>query len=267
MPEIDEKTLQDDDVANKAATAAASQVADSIKEGLEAQGAQIAKALATNQPTATPATELDPAKAVTQLTADFQKECENGEYGPALEKAIGRYTNITSQLSKAEQAKLPKLEDDAFYKSAFGQAQRNAKTDHTDIFDKWGDEVNAIIAALPDKNRITQDAWDRAVAEVKTCHIDEILETQAAEREAARVKEFGAPVNTPSGVVFPQGTDTQGLGQDELSVAKACRISPTAYAASKKIYEDEFDHKKGGVRVLPEVHEDDPATHIKPGQF
>lgn len=99
------------------------------------------------------------------------------------------------------------------------------------IFEKWGNEVETVIAGLPANQQNHPDAYQFAVTQVRDKHFMEILNAQVEERVSAKLK----PGHTP------------GLG--ETSNAS---LSSTTKRKTRKVYaspQDKAEAKRYGLSV------------------
>jgi len=272
MPDDDPKTQQaadqqadsdakgTDDTPRPATVEDIKLVADSIKEGLAAQG---------KTPVAPPADA--PFDAEAELAAAYeqhQKDSETGDYGASQARLDKRKAEIDAELRRRNQAP---MEENELLIGGMDMARRVARSENKDMFDAYGSEIEAEVASMPVTKRMNVNAWETAIGNIRMRHHDEIIAAEVSAKvdaQVAKEKEaWGAPINAPGAHQGGPGADTHGLGTDDLIAAKALRITPKNFAASKEVCETKHDRKKGGVPILPEIDPDDPSQRIKPGQF
>jgi len=143
---------------------------------------------------------------------------------------------------RASAALAPATDDNVMVKTAVALGERLAKSTHGDVMKRWPDEVKRAVDALPIEERVRPDAWDTAVAKVRSNHFDEILnETVTARVEEAR-KSFVPPPTAPgSRGTRPATGAASKLSEEQLWGADLCNVTPEEYAA-QVTREEAFDN-------------------------
>lgn len=226
-------------------------VADGIKAAIEAARATPAPAIAPTKPDPRAALEAEAVKV-------------NEEYNALM--ADGKYAEAAnlrdSYKLKAAQAFQGDPSDSPLVKTAVALGKKAAKAEHGDIMSKWGSEVESIVNSMAVEDRISPDAWEKAVSQVKTNHFDELLEAAAAKK----VSEGGfiAPPSVP-GSRGRKGSNDPGLDEVELIACEITGVTPEAYAKRKK-EADDYDKIPLRQRGAYEGYPVAPAT-VTPGRF
>jgi len=98
------------------------------------------------------------------------------------------------------------------------------------VFDKWGDEVETVVANLPVAQQNHPDAYKYAVERVRNDHFTEILDAQVEERTVAKTRP-GA---------------TTSLGQQQVAATtSATRKTKKVYASPR----DKAEAKRHGIAL------------------
>ncbi len=235
------------------------QVADLVsafKETLkEVKAAPAPVAVAAPVATESPAEKharLDKAWNEVKVTAN--EMAANGEFAESQEYLQTQYAAL-NKVESVDQTTTP------LFKSLKGTVKRAAKTDHKDMFEKYGPEIMELIEARPAEEQIDSDVWDSMVNQVKANHLDEIidakLENLTKEREQAQ-PGFATLVAGGSG---PTKSDFKAsdLTADQLEIAEGLGYDAETYAKLQATYND----RKIGAQTVALV----PPGNPKPGEF
>lgn len=240
------------------AIAAATAVADGIRAALaEAR-------------TAAPAPVIPVGPSIADRQAALQREADsvNTQYDALC--ADGKFAEAQNLrdgfIRKAAAALAPSDDDNVTVRTAVAIGERLARAEHRDTMAKWGDEVKRAVAAMPAAERISPDAWDRAIQTVKLAHFDEIVNERVDAGVATRKAEFMPPDGAMARTrkrdpLAARLTEEQQWGMDITGV------TAEDYTKHAKI-EEEFDKlpmsKRGPGYGYPVM---DTATTIAPGKF
>lgn len=134
-------------------------------------------------------------------------------------------------IQKANRLMAPAQSDNTMVRTAVAVGERLAKSEHKDVMSRWGDEVKRTVDAMPVEDRVSPDAWDRAVAQVKTAHFSELLEEQTTARVEAAKKTFAPPPVMPGarGSRALSGAAAK-LSEEQIWGADLCGVEPAKYA-------------------------------------
>ena len=222
------------------------------------------KEMRTQPPAVAPA-PAGPSKEelLVQYEAAKQKANEmaaGGEYADALEHMYQTWTSMNAGNQQT-------LDQNPAFKGLKATAKRAATSDHKDMFEKYGEEIAQVVDARAPEDQINPDVWDAAVREVKSAHVDEIMDEQFEARMAAL--ETGAGSSPAARVAggsrgrAPDATpDEVELTADEEAFAAQINFTPERYAKAKASYQK---HSKGPGSV--DLMDETPGTNIKPGSF
>lgn len=249
-----------------------------LTEGFKEMVSEVKDFVAASKPATTAIPVLDKTEATAKRKADAQVEYEakskkaneliaSGEGAEAME------TYMTGVLA-LQAANAVDPEDTPQYKAGLASARKLSKADNKGMYDKYANEIEIEIAALPVDDRINPDEWDKAVNRVKAGHIDEILDARAAQnKEDIDKAEAQARETAQSPLVALRGrgtqlTDPDSLSTENLSVeqrdaAEACGLTDEKYVEACKSYDE---HTLKGGRVLF-MNEPTTGLKVKPGAF
>lgn len=232
---------------------AVKQIADTFRDEIKAmRTAQPAPVAPAPNPT-------DPHAALraegAEMVKKYNEMCANGEFAEA--------TIMMDQFKeKVAAATRGSADDDPTVKAAMSFGRRAAAKDHAAVFEKWGNEVDAIVKRMPVQERIQPDAWDKAVREVQMNHFDEVVN----ERIEGERKKF-TPAPAAPGSRGRQQNSSPMLTEEEAFFAELCGVSPERYAFRVKEAEEyakkpfrERGNLSDGFPLMP----DGP---VKPGAF
>jgi len=125
--------------------------------------------------------------------------------------------------------------DSTMVKTAVQVGERLARTEHKDIMSRWGDEVRRSVEALPLDERVQPDAWDRAVAKVRTNHFDELMSEAVNGKVEEMKRTFVPPPSAPGSRGNRALTGAAAkLDEVQLYASDLCGVTPEEYAAQVK---------------------------------
>lgn len=169
-------------------------------------------------------------------------------------------------LATTIQAEAPKSDPtlDPAYRALRSQAKRLAATDATTkaVLDKYGPEVEAIVAGMTPARQIDVGAWEEAVGIARGKHYDELIAEERKTWEADAAKRAPAPTAGGSRARTATGAYAGNLTPDQLGVAKSFGMTAERYAqvAAELSANTGADGAVIGVELLP-------PGEIQPGKF
>lgn len=201
----------------------------------------------------------------TKITQEADELAASGEFSKAAEHLL----NFQAEVQQATQGDPT---DSPAYKAMLVSAERSAKRDNADMFEKYGEDIKVEIAAMVPGDRINPDSWDEAVRRVKAQHVDEIINDRiaAASEEATKKQEETArPIGRFTAPVAPgsQGNSAspEVVELDEQQVAAADLLGYTTEQYAEIILAaDTFVIRKG---MSSGMHELCDKKTPEPGGF
>jgi hypothetical protein len=271
-----DKPKEDEDVKKKEGATAevdVSALLDGFKDTMAVTVKEVAEA---TRAAATPAASTGPTPEEIAARATTARE----KYAEARTKAnelitegdaAAAFETLYQGAMEVQAATAVPVEDRPELKAVIASTKRVVKSDHKDIFKKYGTEIEADMAGLPATDQMNPDVWDAAVNRAKSAHIDEILEDRIKAKEDADEAEradanFDTPMARGGGrrTTRSEGdVDVASLSKEQTEVAKACGLSKEDYASAVTRYAKTSPNKQGNIPILDE----DPHPRIKPGQF
>ncbi len=241
------------------------EIANSVKETLAARPVE---------PTAIPIKDdSDERKAAAQKRYNTAREKAGeqmaaGESADAMETFMGGVLDLQS-------ANAPNPENSPATKASIASAKKLSRAENKEMFDKYGEEIEADMGAQSADLRINPEAWDDAVKRAKVNHVDDILaDREKANAEDLKKAEADAAANALLPPVAQRGRDTRtateginadNLTEEQLDAASACGLTPEKYADAVERHDKHI--QKGGMVLFM----DEPATgkglKIKSGAF
>lgn len=239
MPEQDVKdTAPDGEVTPdpnlEAVKSIAEEFAATLKADREAQAAVPAPTPVIAAPAGPSAQEI--AQELSEKRIKVSQEADELAAAGEFSKAAEHLLNFQAEVQQATQG--DPVESPA-YKAMLVTAERTAKRDNADMFEKYGEDIKAEISAMVPGDRINPDSWDEAVRRVKAQHVDEIINDRiaAASEEASKKQdESTRPIGRFTAPVAPgsQGarSDPEVVELDEQQIAAAALLNytPEEYA-------------------------------------
>lgn len=265
-PKVDDPNEGNDDVKNL--LAGFKEMTDEVKEAVVASRATPPPAPA---PKADDSFKIAERKAAAQAKYEASRDKVNEQL--AAGDGAGAMESFMESVIGIQNANAPDPENSPQVKAGIASAKKLSRAENKEMFDEYGAEIEADMAALPAEERINPEAWDDAVDRAKASHIDDIIaarETRNAEdvkkaEDDARAAATGPPMatrgrasHTPS-----EGINADNLTTEQLEAAQSCGLTPEKYAEATENY-DKHTQKGGSVLFLNESTKD---LKIKPGAF
>lgn len=149
------------------------------------------------------------------------------------------------------------------YKALYTITERAAKVEHKELFEKYADEMKAGIAALTPAERIQLDSWDKVANQIKSAHVEDILEERLRKAREGDQATLLPPTGPGQRRRVP-AEETVEL--DELDELCASSMGFSAPEYKKLISENNRAIVKGDPKAVGMV-EVLPAGLPKPGKF
>jgi len=252
-----------DEGSQSASTQEQTQVVDQVTS-LVSEFRQSLEAMRKAAPPVAPVVAKPAKPSADELKTKYKEAREKanqmaaeGDYAGSLEVMYETWTGIQS-------ANQQDVTETPAFKALKTQAKRAAKSDHADVFAKYGSEVEAVMAVRPAEQQIDPDAWDKAVREVQLNHFDEILETERVNRQRAADENDGPSTIVAGG---SRGRSTRGKDDVELTAEEAqfatrINFTPERYAAAKK---RAMAAPREGISVA--ILDEAEGSPVTPGKF
>jgi len=222
------------------------------------------------RPAAAPPTD-DRAARLKAAQDEYAAKREKANELAAAGDYAGATEEIATGIAALQAVSAVPATDQPAMRALVSQTKRLARAEHKDMFDSYGSEIETAIAALPVEEQINPDAWDRAVRDVKSTHIDDILAARAAAKdkeleEASAGRTFTTPVarggRLPRALNDDGDVNADSLTADQLQMAADIGFTPERYA--KAVTRHNKHRIRGSVvRILDE----DAEPTIAPGKF
>lgn len=240
MPELEPKEGEPNaeptpDPNLEAVKSIAEEFAATLKADREAQAAVPAPAPVVAAPTGPTPQEIaqELLEKKTKVSQEADELAAAGEFSKAAEHLL----NFQAEVQQATQG--DPTESPA-YKAMLVSAERNAKRDNADMFEKYDKDIQAEIAAMVPGDRINPDSWDEAVRRVKAQHVDEIINDRiAAASEEAKEKQKTEAAKPVGRFTVPVAPGSQGnrpdpevveLDEQQIAAASLLNYTPEEYA-------------------------------------
>lgn len=211
----------------------------------------------------------DRAAKVRDLEAEAVKVAEQAD---AL-FAEGKGTQATAILKQFDQKVARTLatptDNDPVIKTAVALGKRVAQVAHPDVMNRWGSEVERAVAAMSPEERISPDAWDKAVTTVKANHFQELLDEATNARVEEARKSFVPPPSSSGRVNRVLKGKAAELSEEQLAAADACGVTPEEYVTQidREAAYDRLPAKVRGPGAGYPIIDDQGAQRVAPGKF
>jgi len=264
----DKVTKDDDKVADKPDPMAV--MAESFKDMVSGVKKDIAASIPA--PVAAPIVD-DSVERKAAAQAKFEASHEKVNELLAAGDGAGAMGTYLEGIIGVQNANAPNPDTNPQVKAGIASARKLSRADHKTVYDKYGAEIEADMAALPADQRINPDSWDAAVGRVKAAHIEDIITDRLAQNaEDIKKAEEDAVANATGPPIAGRGrapredhdgVDASNLSEAQLEAADSCGLSPEKYAEACDNY-DKHVQKGGSVLFL---NEPTKGLKIEPGAF
>ncbi|MEE8489927.1 MAG: hypothetical protein V3S43_06290 [Acidimicrobiia bacterium] len=206
---------------------------------------------------------------ISEATDKYNELCSDGKYGEGLKVVLAAVATQPVTANADDHSSRPE------YIALMEGARERAERKSADIFQKYGDEVDEEIGKLPLNERMTAAGVNKAVAAVKSAHIDDIVADLAKEQAAQAISnaQNASPQNIPMpSLGETDETDLCGLDIADRRLARSLHVSnqelSSQFAAGGERSDDDTAgtriNKDGTVDILPPIAE---FGTIEPGKF
>lgn len=217
-------------------------------------------------------TEADLRRKQAEAAERYKETKDKANELAAAGDAAGAMEVMYQHILDQSASSTPVPEETAGYKAMYNNAKKLTKFEHKETFEKWGDEIEAEIARMPAEKRVLTDAWEEAIGNVRTRHVDDII----ADAVARDRKEHGFDPDTGVFIAPPSRSSNldpnspeakiENMSEDERGVAKSFGISNEDYVKQKELIDSE--RRRGRYPLIEEKLETDGRDlNIKPGSF
>jgi hypothetical protein len=243
-----------------------------LVEGFGTVVTEALKGVAAQPAAPTPDPTPDPKARLAEAQEKYESHRRKANELAAEGDAAGATEEMYKGFVELQSASAVPVTETPQAKALLASAKRTARSDHKEMFDDYGSEIEAEVAAMPVEERINPDSWDAAVSRVKARHIEDIIErrTQTAADEAAQKAQDSADFDTPVAggarrrrVRDVADVDPSSLNEEQLDIASACGLSPEEYADAATRYAKAPRNYRGNVPILDETE----SPKIAPGKF
>jgi hypothetical protein len=260
-PEGDPPTPPDPNASLKTAV---DSIRDGIKQAIEASRAPVQAAPVQPSMGPTQATQQALAVEADRVNAQVDELFASGKAAEAM-------SIRDAFVQKANRAMQADPNDNAIVKTAVQLGERVARTEHKTIMDRWGDEVRRAVDAMPLEARVLPNAWDAAVAAVRSNHFTEILDETVATRVAEEKAKFVPPPNAPGSRGHRTLTGLASkLSEEQVWGADITGVTPDEYA-KEVANEAKFDalpfKERAKFPGYPVIDEARGNQRVAPGKF
>lgn len=209
-------------------------------------------------------------QAIAAAMEKYQDLSAEGKYGEGLQGVLEAIMTAQRGVGTPDPTKSP------YWKELASRARRDVKAGNKDLFEKYGEEIEAEISALPAEQRAFTGSLEDAVAKVRMRHFGDIMDgerTKIREEEQAKIREsMLTPQNSPQ-AAWGEDDDTEmhGLDVEQREAARGLGVSYEQYAEQLKFEEKDAKRTRArrnkplgpGTPILADI----PAAGIKPGAF
>jgi len=248
-----DKSTETENVDTSAADAV-KQVADQFAEKLQ----EMQTPAPVAAPAAAPPVDLE-AKQL-EIAARFDEMCAAGDFS-------GAQIYMQSEIGKISNAQAADPTDAPAFKSLKKLARNATISANSDVYGKYGKEIDEEIEGLTPAEQLDPDMQAEAVRRVKARHFDELMQdavdtrmTSLAEEQAKR----GGPRTAPGslGHIPNSGDDYSELSPEQADAAMVLGYSAEEYQAAQKSA-DSSRITRGMHRNMVKLGDD----KVKPGSF